>query len=336
MPLISVIIPVYNGAKTIRETISSVLAQSFADLEIIVVNDGSTDATAEILADLPNRKIKVHAFPNAGPSVSRNRGFRLSAGDYIAYLDADDLWAQDKLKEQFQALQQYPAAGVAYAWTHHIDASGQFVRRGGKHQAQGSVLGHLLLTNILEHGSNPLIRRQAVAAVGGFDERLRTAEDWDFYLRLAARYEFVVVKKPLIYYRQSPHSFSGDVTRVEKDALAVIKRAFKEAPPALRPLHRQSQANIYAYLIFKALDGALERKKTLKAISYLCRAAGKNPEMRRDKMFLLQVMVKILVHSLIPEPGGTGLLKRIAGNGRFRRLPYIHAIALRYIKTLSA
>ncbi len=335
MPLISVIIPVYNGARTIRETISSVLAQSFEDLEIIVINDGSTDNTAEILANLPNPKIKVYSFPNAGPSASRNRGFRLSAGNYIAYLDADDLWAKDKLKKQFQALQQHPAAGVAYCWTHHIDESGQFVRPGGKHQAEGNVMGHLLLNNILEHGSNPLIRRQAVAEVGGFDETLRTAEDWDFYIRLAARYEFVVVKKPLIYYRQSPYSCSANVARTEKDALAVLERVFKEAPPSLRHLKIQSQANTYAYLIFKAFDGVIERKKSLKAASYLCKAASKNPEMRRDKMFLLQLTIKILIHSLIPEPRGTGLLKRMAGKGHFRRLPYMHAIALRYIKTFS-
>lgn len=335
MPLISVIIPVYNGAKTIRETISSVLLQSFEDLEIIVINDGSTDKTAEMLADFPNPTIKVYSFPNAGPSVSRNRGFRLSTGKYIAYLDADDLWAKDKLKEQFQALQQYPGADVAYSWTLAIDESGQFVRRGGKHQAEGNVLGHLLLTNIMEHGSNPLIRRQAVAEVGGFDETLRTAEDWDFYLRLAARFEFVVVKKPLIYYRQSPHSFSADVTQLEKDAIAVLEKAFEEAPISLRHLKRQSCANIYAYLIFKSLDGVIERERSLKAASYLWKAASRNPEMRRDKQFLLQLMIKILIHSLIPEPGGTSLLKRMAHNNHLKRLPYIHTIALRHIKTIS-
>ncbi|MGA9380619.1 MAG: glycosyltransferase family A protein, partial [Phormidium sp.] len=126
MPLISVIIPAFNSEKTIRETIESVLHQTFSDFELIVINDGSTDAILEIVTSIKDPRIKVFSYPNTGVAASRNRGFSHSCGEFIAFLDADDLWTADKLEAQLKALQENPQAAVAYSWMDNIDESGKF------------------------------------------------------------------------------------------------------------------------------------------------------------------------------------------------------------------
>src|SRR5919202_4312270 len=204
MPLISVIIPAYNAEKTIKQTIESVLNQTFSDFEIIVINDGSQDSTLEIVSSIPDPRIKVFSYPNAGPQKSRNRGWGNASGEYVSFLDADDLWTPDKLEAQLKALQENPQAAVAYSWSDWIDESGQFLRAGGHITVNGNAYEKLLLRDFVESGSNPLIRRQALDKVGDFDQSVTPAEDWDMWLRLAARYEFVTVPSPQILYRISP------------------------------------------------------------------------------------------------------------------------------------
>lgn len=108
MPEISVIIPVYNAENTILETINSVLNQTFEDFELIIINDGSTDRTLDVIKKFKDNRISVHTFPNSGPSSARNKGLRLAKGNFISYVDADDLWSKDKLRSQFLALKNDP------------------------------------------------------------------------------------------------------------------------------------------------------------------------------------------------------------------------------------
>src|SRR4028119_546862 len=117
MPIISVIIPAYNAERTIKETIQSVLNQSFQDLELLIINDGSQDSTLDVVESIQDPRIRVFCYLNAGSSASRNRGIGLAKGEYISFIDADDLWTVDKLESQFKALQENPKAAVAYSWT---------------------------------------------------------------------------------------------------------------------------------------------------------------------------------------------------------------------------
>jgi glycosyltransferase involved in cell wall biosynthesis len=261
MPLISVVIPVYNGEKTIRETIESVLNQSFQDFELIVINDGSQDSTLEIVCSIKDPRLQVFSCSNAGLATSRNRGIARAVGEYISFIDADDLWTPDKLEAQLKALKDNPESAVAYSWTNYIDESSQFLRRGGYLTADGDVYAQLLVINFLENGSNPLIRRQALIDVGGFDESLPAAEDWDIFLRLAARYSFVGVPSPQILYRTSVKSMSANVVRQEAACLKVLERAYNQAPKSLQFLKKYSWANLYRYLSFKVLDGPVDRRK---------------------------------------------------------------------------
>lgn len=155
MPRISVVIPVYNGEKPIRETIDSILNQTFSDFELIMINDGSQDSTLDILTNVQDPRLKVFSYPNVGLSASRNRGISHACGEFIAFLDADDLWTPDKLEAQLLALEENPQAVLAYSWTDFIDESGQLLGFGISYTITGDVYTELLVLNFVGSGSNP-------------------------------------------------------------------------------------------------------------------------------------------------------------------------------------
>ncbi len=309
MPKISVIIPVYNAEETIKDTIESVLSQTYSQFEIIVINDGSQDKTLEIVSRILDPRLKVLSYPNAGVSVSRNRGISQAAGDYVSFLDADDLWTPDKLETQLKALQANPQAAVAYSWTDWIDESGQFLRSGGHITVNGDVYAKLLLRDFVESGSNPLIRRQALTEVGGFDESLNLAADWDMWLRLAARYEFVAVPSSQILYRVSPNSMSSNVWKMEAESLQIIERAFAVAPESLQHLKREVLGSRYKYLTFKSLEGTPERKKGLAAVRFLWQMVRYDRSMLLRSQILAIVLLKIAIATLLPSQLSQALLK---------------------------
>lgn len=298
MPLISIIIPVFNGEKTIKETIESVLNQTVTDFELLVINDGSQDGTVGIVECIQDSRIKVFSYPNAGQSTSRNRGIELAQGDYISFIDADDLWIPDKLEAQLKALQANSKAGVAYSWTDWIDESSQLLGKGSYNTEQGEVFTQLLLNDFVANGSNVLIRRDALTEVGGFDPSVTAAEDWDLWLRLAARYEFVAVRSPQVLYRISPNSASFNVWKMEASSLQVIEKAYAIAPQSLQHLKRQSLGNRYKYLTFKAIEGYPERKKGLAAIRFLWNAIKNDPSLLRAKV-IWKVLFRIAAITLL-------------------------------------
>jgi glycosyltransferase involved in cell wall biosynthesis len=299
MSLISVIIPVYNGEGTIQETIKSVLNQTLSTLELLVINDGSQDSTFEIVSSIKDPRLTIFSYPNTGLAATRNRGISLASGDYISFIDADDLWTPDKLEAQFNALQENPQAAVAYSWTDWIDESSELLGRGVYNTQQGEVFAKLLLNDFVANGSNPLIRRQALTEVGGFDESLSAAEDWDMWLRLAARYEFVAVPSAQILYRVSANSMSFDVWGMEVSSLKVIEKALAQAPQPLKSLKRKSLGNRYKYLTFKALEGHPERKKGLVGVKFLWRSIRNDPSLLRARV-IWKVLFRIAVMTLLP------------------------------------
>lgn len=312
MPLISVIIPAYNAAKTIQETIESVLNQTFADWELLVINDGSQDATLEVVERIPDTRLNVFSYPNAGVSASRNRGLAEATGEFISFLDADDLWMPDKLEAQLQALQENPQATVAYSWTDYIDERGQFLYPGSHITANGDVYTQLLLGDFLENGSNALIRREALIEVGGFDESLFGPEDWDLFLRLAAKYHFVAVPRPQVLYRLSTTSISFNLVRQEAQCLRVIEQAFDRAPASLQHLKKQSLANLYQYLLFRGLAAPLDRKTGWAAARCLFQAARNDLSVieKRSRLFFI-VSLKIVAAMLLPSQLVKGLLEAV-------------------------
>jgi glycosyltransferase involved in cell wall biosynthesis len=204
--LVSVVIPAYNAQATLDETLSSVRAQTHQTLEIIVVDDGSTDGT-HALAErhaAADARIRVLHQANAGVAAARNAGWQHSRAEFIAFVDADDLWAPTKIERQLLALiAGGPRAGLAYCWTARLDASGRVTRCYGGIQHAGDVLPEILRSNFIGSGSNVMVRRQAALDVEGYDRRLRDAgaegcEDWLFSSRVAETYRFTCVPEVLV------------------------------------------------------------------------------------------------------------------------------------------
>ncbi|MBW4602985.1 MAG: glycosyltransferase [Calothrix sp. FI2-JRJ7] len=284
LPTISIIIPAYNAERTILETIVSVQEQTFSNFELIVVDDGSTDRTLELLHNVKDERLKIFSYENGGVCVARNRGISHANGEFIAFLDADDLWTPDKLELQLAALQQHSEAGVAYSWTYFMDEQGESLSPGEPAFFEGNVYAELLINNFLANGSNPLIRRQAIESIGEFDTTLKACEDWDYWLRLAACWHFVVVPKHQILYRQSSGSASSNVEVMEKANIMMIEKTYRAVPPELQSLKNQTLAWIYRYCAEKVLQYSTDNiGEVNRAGQKLLRAITLNPKILQEK-----------------------------------------------------
>lgn len=302
MPLITVIIPAYNAERTIVQTIASVQKQTFSDFEIILIDDGSTDRTLELLGSIQDERLKIHSYSNGGLPIARNRGIAHATGEFISFLDADDLWTVDKLELQLAALQQNPKAGVAYSWTCNMSEKGDSFYPGQSVSFEGNVYAKLLVSgNFIASGSNCLIRKQAIESVGEFDSALKSCEDWDFYLRLAARWSFVVVPKAQILYRQSSGAMSSKIDVMEKYALLVLERAFKSAPPEFQFMKNQSLSTLYQYLTGMCLARVTKGNEVKQAGQKLHKSIRLYPQTLFNQTTQRYVMKWLVMQILSPQ-----------------------------------
>jgi glycosyltransferase involved in cell wall biosynthesis len=278
MPLISVIIPTFNAENTIHEAVSSALNQSFSDIEVLVINDGSTDKTLAKLAKIKDPRLRVLSFANGGVAASRNRGIQNAKGQYLSFLDSDDAWAVNKLERQLSALHANPKASIAYSWSDYMDTNGQFLQHGWHADHDGDVYETLFCGCFIENGSNILVDREAVTKVGLFDASVTPAEDWDFYLRLAERYHFVCVPEVHVFYRISPTSLSTQIERMERGGKIVLHRALKYSPKRLHPLKKAAFADFYSYLFHKSYSQAVDRRHWWTTLNIFVRGLWVSPK----------------------------------------------------------
>ncbi len=300
MKNISVIIPTYNSEKTIKHTIESVLNQIYTDFELLVINDDSKDSTLDIISQFHDPRIKIFSYPHAGGNVSRNRGLSHAVGEFVSFLDADDIWTPDKLASQIQALQENPQAAVAYSWTDYIDENGEFLLSGVHITANGNIYEQLLVSNFLENGSNPLIRKNALIELGGFDESLTAGQDWDMWLRLAQKFNFIAVPTVQILYRKSPNSLSANLARQEKACLQVLDKALNTSSKELQHLRSKSLANLYKYLTCKALEKPLNRQKAWKAAIFLWKYFINDSSRLQRINLIFKILLKISIVIFLP------------------------------------
>jgi glycosyltransferase involved in cell wall biosynthesis len=301
-PLVSVVVPVFNGAATIDETLASVLAQTFTDFELLVIDDGSTDATAQRVSALTDPRVQLHSFPNAGLAASRNRGIRLARGEFIAFIDADDLWTPDKLARQLEALRVEPSAALVYSLTDCIDEQGADLGPGSHVVAAGRVYERLLVWNALDSGSSALVRASALGHVGGFDESLPAAEDWDLWLRLAWAYPFACVPRADVRYRVHGRAMSSAIRRQEEACLQVFARAIARLPAgeARDRLRREGLANLNRYFTGRALGMNAGPASGWLAARYWWRYLRLAPAGVRDAGWLLRQAPRIVITALLP------------------------------------
>ncbi|MEM9091728.1 MAG: glycosyltransferase family A protein [Cyanobacteria bacterium P01_F01_bin.53] len=315
MPLVSIIIPSYNSENTVLATVESVLQQTLKDFEIILINDGSTDGTLALLNAINDPRLRIFSFENGGLATARNRGIQRATGDYLTFLDADDLWTPDKLEKQVNALQQAPGAGVAYSWTRSMDSSGELFYDANADSFTGDVYAQLLLGNFITSGSNIMVTKEAAASVGLFDGSLNPCEDWDYSLRLAKQWPFVVVAEPQILYRQSSGSMSTNFKKVETACWQVCEQALAQITPdrikggSKQQLEARCKARISQYLAQIALNNLQNRQTLGYASTQLWQCIRLWPGMLLESK-TQRLVVKFLLLSLSPS-SGRKVLKRI-------------------------
>jgi glycosyltransferase involved in cell wall biosynthesis len=208
-PTVSVVIPTYNHRAYVLQTLDSVFAQTYADYEIIVVNDGSPDDTAELLRPLVEAgRIRYIEQPNAGMGAARNRGIAEARGRYIAVLDDDDLWPPDKLAWQVEALENRPHAVLAYGRSALIKPDGSIYVHEYPDFPSGEVYTQMLEKSWLISPGMALMRADTMRRLGGFDPKIWGADDWDLYIRLAREGEFVFEDRVSLFYRMHPENAS--------------------------------------------------------------------------------------------------------------------------------
>ena len=236
--LVSVVIPAYNAAATLDETLRSLRSQTHHALEIIVVDDGSTDDTraiAERHAAIDCR-VQVVTQDNAGVAAARNTGWRRARSDLIAFVDADDLSAPTRIERQIRVLETGGRrVGLVYCWSVRIDSQGLFTPVSGGPHWEGDVLDQLCVSNFVGNGSAALVRRQALIDADGFDSRLRAAgaegcEDYLLYFRVAERYHFAVVPEHLVGYRYLPNNMSSNRVSMLRSWLLVLDEILSRHP----------------------------------------------------------------------------------------------------------
>jgi glycosyltransferase involved in cell wall biosynthesis len=227
---VAVIVPMYNAERTIGATLDSICGQTHRLLDIIVVDDGSTDASPAIVDACARSDARVRLLrqPNLGVAAARNLGAVCTESEFLAFIDADDLWAPSKIALQLQALQQAgPTAGLAYCWFAQIDDEGRVISLHGGAKDEGRVLQRMCRHNFIGNGSSMLLRRSAFEAVGKIDPSLRAAgaqgcEDLLMGLRVAEQFEFCVVPQYLLGYRVTATNMSSDVVQMLRSCEIVL------------------------------------------------------------------------------------------------------------------
>lgn len=232
--LVTVVIPAYNAAQTIDETLRSVRSQSHALLDIIVVDDGSTDNTVAISQRHAecDARVRVLSQRNGGVARARNAGWHAGRGDLFCFVDADDLWARDKVERQLAALRAAPpGTGLVYSWYALIDTDSNVIWAEPGPEWQDDVLDILLTENFIGNGSSVMVTRRALEDSAGYEPALRDAgaqgcEDMMFYCRVAQHHGFAVAPGHLIGYRVSPGNMSSDLARMLRSWHMVMVEMF--------------------------------------------------------------------------------------------------------------
>ena len=237
-PTVSVIIPAYNSERYIADAVKSVLAQSYQPAEVIVVDDGSSDGTARVVQGLGNSIRSLHQA-NRGEPAARNLGLRNAQGEYVAFLDADDLWRPDKLKLQMDYFAAHPNCAVVYTDMSTFDDHGvvdpSVKVRFNITFPTGNIFVPLFRETLFGSGS-VVFRKHCVDKVGYFDEQFLIGCDYEMWLRMSRHFEFGVVDQPLLMYRQHPQMSTRGLGRAlwngvpwEVAALAKTLRSYPEA-----------------------------------------------------------------------------------------------------------
>jgi glycosyltransferase involved in cell wall biosynthesis len=247
--VVSVIIPNYNYAHYLRETLDSVFAQTYPEIEIIVVDDGSSDGSREILESFGARIVSIFQ-KNKGVAAARNNGVGASSGEYVAFLDADDAWLPQKIEKQVEKLSQNTKLGLVHVGVEEVDAELRpLVRR--LEGVEGNVAPTLLMLKregVLGGGSGLMVPRRVFDEIGGFDERLSTSADWDLQYRVSERYGIGFVPEILLKYRVHGSNMHANVGALEHDMKLAFAKAFATPAADVAAVRRAAYGSLHQIL----------------------------------------------------------------------------------------
>lgn len=247
--MISVIISAYNVAGFVREAVDSALAQTFQDIEVIVVDDGSTDGSVETLGDLDDHRLRVIQKSHGGSATARNAGLQLASGELVAFLDADDRWAPQNLQRQSEFLMSHPAVDMTFSHSLVVDEQGRSLGFKCSSRAGAVSLPQLLRANEIGNGSCLLLRREALDRAGWFEPKLPACVDIDVWMRVASLRPGNVMAIPevLTFYRRRQGQISSDWRLMEAAYLQVLERLRRVAPLVVQREENRSRAGRYRY-----------------------------------------------------------------------------------------
>ena len=229
-PLVSVIIPCYNNASLVTASVNSVLQQDYPNIEVIVVDDGSTDNSVEVLEQFGNR-INLLQQVNQGPAAARNTGLQAAKGRYIAFNDSDDFWLPGKLSAQISFLEQHPEFGLCFSrwavWDKNVsfdDMVQKYDQPTATNDIDENLTGWLyipLLKESVIHTITAVIRREVLDDIGHFDTAYRIGEDYDLWIRISRKYQMAKLNRVFALYRDNPDSITKGVQRKNFSAMVL-------------------------------------------------------------------------------------------------------------------
>jgi glycosyltransferase involved in cell wall biosynthesis len=227
--LVSVVIATFNMGRYLPQAVQSVLSQTYTHVEILIIDDGSTDDTAQIVRRWDqDERVRVYRQPNAGQAQARNRGVALSKGRYVAFLDADDEWLPHKLSRQMPLFAN-PQVGVVYSEYECMDGEGRALPKPPTRMYRGRVTAALLIDNFVSF-QTAVVPRECLERHGAFDESVRMGDDYDLWLRLSAHYEFDFIPQPTARYRVWSGQMSKNYRRRYESAICTMQRFLEHNP----------------------------------------------------------------------------------------------------------
>jgi glycosyltransferase involved in cell wall biosynthesis len=275
--LISVVVPAYNAESFVGHTLTSILQQTYQNIEVIVIDDGSQDSTADIVKTFAKSDPRVILVTqsNSGVSSARNSGIYHSKGEFLAFIDADDIYYSECLEKLTHAMIEADnSVGLVYTWSAHIDDEGILTSGFNCSLVEGEVYDALLSRNFIGNASAALVRRCCIDTVGGYNSEMQPGcADWDFYLRVAEYYQFKVVPEFLIGYRKLANSMSRSCASMEKSYEQVLENAQKRNPNISTEFISSSKSFYFIYLNSQSRSN----RRYGESLNYLYKAASLKP-----------------------------------------------------------
>lgn len=279
---VSIVIPAYNTMAYLPQALTSALEQTFTDFDVLIVNDGSTDSIEAWASQFTDPRVRLLTQANQGLPGARNTGIAHTKGEYIAFLDGDDIWELDKLAKQVAFLDSRPRVGLVHTSVSFVDERGNAVSRPVAAHGDGNLYKEFLTFNefyMVRCGSTPLVRRECFEKVGLFNPALKFSEDWEMWTRVAAHYHIAAIEEKLVLYRQHSSNLTRNYHIMMPHFSKIIERAFDAAPAKYQHLKGRAYGRTYLSTAWRAFYA-----KSYAEASTLCKQAFSHyPKLRLTK-----------------------------------------------------